>query len=428
MRKLSSGQWTRLPIKARPSKSAVFGVSAICLAFVCGAAFAAPQAARKAEAQRGEVRERIETLRRDLAKTEESRAYAVDQLRATELAISDVNRGLHQLGEKRSAVQDEIRALDNQSRRLAEQTVIQQEHLSRLLYHYYTHGNRTGADAFSLLLSGRDPNQASLDSQYLKYLSQAEAELIADLRAKEKEEQRLADAARDKKAELEAIEEKQRQARARLFDQQKQRQTVLAQTAEKIKAQRNEIGALQRDEKRLTELLEKLAKQAKLEAAKRQTQRASSQQTPPVVRNQRTPDPAQAGGAFAALRGKLALPVRGEIANHFGKPRPEGGTTWKGLFIRAAEGSEVQAVAAGEVVYADWLRGFGNLLVIDHGDDFLSVYGNNQSVLKEAGQKVAPGEAVATVGNTGGNPESGLYFELRHQGQAFDPINWVRLR
>jgi len=155
---------------------------------------------------------------------------------------------------------------------------------------------------------------------------------------------------------------------------------------------------------------------------------APGKQPPATVRNERTPDPAQAGGAFAALRGKLALPVRGEIASRFGKPRPEGGTTWKGLFIRAAEGAEVRAVAAGEVVFADWLRGFGNLLVVDHGDDFLSVYGNNQSLLKETGQRVAPGEVVATVGNTGGSPESGLYFELRHQGQAFDPIRWVRLR
>ncbi|MBI4995831.1 MAG: peptidoglycan DD-metalloendopeptidase family protein, partial [Rhodocyclales bacterium] len=220
-----------------------------------------------------------------------------------------------------------------------------------------------------------------------------------------------------------AIEEKLRQARTRLLGQQKERQALLARTAEKIKAQRKEIGALQRDEKRLTDLIAKLAR-----AAKRPARPAPGKKQSATVHNYRTPDPAQAGGAFAALRGRLALPVRGEIASRFGKPRPEGGTTWKGLFIRAAEGSEVKAVAAGEVVFADWLRGFGNLLVVDHGDDFLSVYGNNQSLLKETGQRVAPGEVVATVGNTGGNPESGLYFELRHQGQAFDPIRWVRLR
>lgn len=410
-----------MPIRARPSKGALGAL----LAFACAAALAASPTARKAELkeQQGEVRERIENLRRDLARTEESRADVADQLRETESAISDANRNLHRLGEKRSGVQGDIRALESQSRRLAEQTALQQQHLSRLLYRHYTDGSRVEMDALNLLLSGRDPNQTALDYQYLKTLSQAKADLIDDLRAKEREKKRLAGAAREKNAELEAIEDKQRQARGRLLDQQKQRQVLLARTAEKIKLQRKEIGALKRDEKRLTDLIAKLAR-----AAKRPARPTPGKKPSASVRNERTPDPTQAGGAFAALRGKLALPVRGEIASRFGRPRPEGGTTWKGLFIRAAEGAEVKAVAAGEVVFADWLRGFGNLLVVDHGDDFLSVYGNNQSLLKETGQRVAPGEVVATVGNTGGNPESGLYFELRHQGQAFDPIRWVRLR
>ncbi len=369
------------------------------------------------------MRERIETLRRDLAKSEESRADVADQLRETESAISDANRGIHHLADKRIAVQGDIRGLESQSRRLAEQTAVQQEHLSRLLYRHYTLGSRTEMDAFSLLMSGRDPNQAALDYHYLKRLSLAKAELIADLRGKAREKKRLAESAREKNAELAAIEEKQQQARTRLLDQQKQRHALLVRTADKIKAQRKEIGALQRDEKRLTDLLAKLA-----QAAKRPAKPAPGRKPSTSVRNERTPDPAQAGGAFAALRGKLSLPVRGEIASRFGKARPEGGATWKGLFIRATEGAEVKAVAAGEVVFADWLRGFGNLMVVDHGDDFLSVYGNNQSLLKETGQRVAPGEVVATVGSTGGNPESGLYFELRHQGQAFDPIRWVRLR
>jgi septal ring factor EnvC (AmiA/AmiB activator) len=415
-----------LPVRANPGRSAVFGACLVLIlvfVFACEMALAASQTTRKTELneQRGQVRKRIEALQRDLAKTEQTRVYAVDQLRATESAISAANRKLRQLGEKRDAVQDEIQALDSQSQQLAAQTAIQQQHLARLLYHYYVSGQTESNDAFSLMLNGRDPNQASLDAQYLKSLSQAKADLIADLRAKEQEKQRLATTARGKKTELEAIEEKQQQARTHLFDQQKERQTVLAQTAQTIKAQRNEIGALQRDEKRLTELLTKLS-----QAAAHRTVPPSRQASVPL-HNERTPDPAQAHGAFAALRGKLALPVRGDIVGRFGKPRQEGGTTWKGLFIRAAEGSEVRAIAAGEVVYADWLRGFGNLLVIDHGDDFLSVYGNNQSILKETGQKVAPGEVIAMTGNTGGNPESGLYFEIRYQGQAFNPLGWVRL-
>jgi murein hydrolase activator len=425
-----------LPTKARPSRDAVFGV---CLAAIFSwAAIAAPPAttpsAKKAELkeQQGELRDRIEALRRDLAKNEESRADAADRLRETESAISDVNRRLRQLADQRGTVQAEARDLAGQARHLSQQTEDQQNQLSRLLYRHFTRGE---TDALRLLLAGRDPNQVALDHQFLKRLSQAKADLIADLREKARAKKRLTEAARGKSSELAAIEQKQQQARGVLLDQQKQRQTLLATMADKIRGQRREIGTLRKDDKRLARLLEGLARI--INRPPRDTVKATQSrpaQVPAVerpaatIQNERSPDPDQAGGAFAGLKGRLHLPVRGEIASRFGKPRPEGGTTWKGLFIRAAEGADVKAIAAGQVVYADWLRGFGNLLVLDHGDGFLSVYGNNQSLLKETGQVVRPGEVVATVGNSGGNPDSGLYFEIRHQGQAFDPLRWVSLR
>ena len=133
-------------------------------------------------------------------------------------------------------------------------------------------------------------------------------------------------------------------------------------------------------------------------------------------------------GNFAALKGRLHLPTRGDITNRYGAPRAESGAIWKGLFIRAAEGSEVKSIAPGRVVFADWLRGFGNLLIIDHGNAFLSVYGNNQSLFRQVGDVVKSGDSIAAVGNSGGNPESGLYFELRQQGKAVDPLKWVSLK
>src|SRR5262249_23597753 len=130
------------------------------------------------------------------------------------------------------------------------------------------------------------------------------------------------------------------------------------------------------------------------------------------------------------LKGRLRLPVRGELIGRFGAPRltGDGGTPTKGVFIRAAEGETVRAVAAGRVVYADWMRGFGNLLIVDHGENFLTIYGNNESLLKQTGDAGMLGEALATVGASGGNEETGLYFELRHEGRPFDPLGWVRLR
>jgi septal ring factor EnvC (AmiA/AmiB activator) len=133
-------------------------------------------------------------------------------------------------------------------------------------------------------------------------------------------------------------------------------------------------------------------------------------------------------GAFAALKGKLRLPTRGELINRFGTPRSDSGLSWKGLFIRSVSGQEVRAVAAGRVVFAEWIRGFGNLMIIDHGQSYLTIYGNNEALLKQVGDAVGTGDAVATVGNSGGNPDSGLYFEIRYQGKAFDPLRWVSLK
>jgi septal ring factor EnvC (AmiA/AmiB activator) len=111
--------------------------------------------------------------------------------------------------------------------------------------------------------------------------------------------------------------------------------------------------------------------------------------------------------------------------NRYGSPREEGGTTWRGLFIRSGTGEVVRAVADGRVVYADWLRGFGNLLILDHGAGYMSLYGYNEGLLKQVGEAVRGGDPVAQVGASGGAEESGLYFELRQDGRPFDPLRWV---
>ena len=113
--------------------------------------------------------------------------------------------------------------------------------------------------------------------------------------------------------------------------------------------------------------------------------------------------------------------------NRFGTQRQEG-STWKGLFIRSPQGSEVRAIAGGRIVFADWMRGFGNLLIIDHGDAYLTIYGNNDALLKRVGDAVRGGDTVASVGNSGGNPESGLYFEIRQEGRPVDPLKWAPIK
>ncbi|MDQ2989600.1 MAG: peptidoglycan DD-metalloendopeptidase family protein, partial [Pseudomonadota bacterium] len=134
--------------------------------------------------------------------------------------------------------------------------------------------------------------------------------------------------------------------------------------------------------------------------------------------------PVAPDGAFASLRGRMGAPVSGKVAARFGAKRGE--VSWKGMFIKAAEGAEVRAVAAGRVVHAGYMRGFGNLIIVAHGSEYMSIYGSNQALLKHVGDVVKAGEAIASAGNTGGNEESGLYFELRHQGKAFDPASWIK--
>jgi septal ring factor EnvC (AmiA/AmiB activator) len=139
----------------------------------------------------------------------------------------------------------------------------------------------------------------------------------------------------------------------------------------------------------------------------------------------RVADASVSAKPFASLRGKLRLPVRGELMNRYGGPREESGSTWKGLFIRAVTGEMVHAIADGRVVYADWLRGFGNLLILDHGGGFMSLYANNEGLLRKVGETVRGGDPVSQVGASGSDPDSGLYFELRREGNPFDPMKWV---
>ena len=147
------------------------------------------------------------------------------------------------------------------------------------------------------------------------------------------------------------------------------------------------------------------------------------------MRNDQLPDAtANSAASFRELKGRLKLPVIGELANRYGSPRADSGLSWKGLFIAARDGQEVRSVAPGRVVFADWLRGFGNLIILDHGGGYMSLYGNNDSLYREVGDEVKAGDPIATVGATGGNSQTGLYFELRFQGKPFDPLSWVTLK
>ncbi len=361
------------------------------------------------------MRERIETLRKDIDKAEGNRSEAADSLKESERAISQANRALNDLGAQKHSVQTQLQELGRNSKGAGDMVALQNARLSKLLHDEYVNHARGHVQ---MLFSGENPAGAAREIHYAAYVSRAQAKLIEALRGNLRELTRLANAARDRSIELAEIENRQRAEREHLARESAARKNVLLQLSTQIRSQRREVSTLERNEKRLGSLIEKLARLAMPKDPQEKPKQRG-------VRNEVLPE-SGVSAVFSTLRGKLQLPSRGELVNRFGTQREDGGTTWKGLFIKAGQGEEVRAVAPGRVVFADWMRGFGNLLIVDHGGEYLSIYGNNETVLKQVGDTVGSGDPVARVGNSGGNPETGLYFELRHQGKPFDPLLWVR--
>jgi septal ring factor EnvC (AmiA/AmiB activator) len=357
------------------------------------------------------LRSRIEGLRAKIAESEENRTEVRDQLRDSERAISEANRALRVLAARRAAADEELKALARRSQALESEIGSRRETLGRLLTLRYLSGEQSGA---KLLFSGEEPGRIARELHYYGYVSRAQTEFIGELRSKLVRLKELEAGTRERNAEIAAIESARRGERAALVRQQAEHRKVLARVSSQLREQRRQVKHMERDESRLSRLVEELRKLLATAPARR--------------RNDKVPEPGGADSSFAGLKRGLRLPIKGELANRFGAQRSDGGPTWKGLFIRSPAGQEVRAVAPGRVVFADWLRGFGNLLIIDHGKSYLTIYGNNESVLKQVGDTVSTGDAVATVGASGGNMESGLYFEIRYEGKAFDPMRWVSLK
>ncbi|MEP7156867.1 MAG: peptidoglycan DD-metalloendopeptidase family protein [Betaproteobacteria bacterium] len=389
---------------------------------LCALALLMPGYARAdKESDLKQLRERIEKLQRDLVKSEESRTEAADALKVSEKSISEVNRNLVSLGQQQSQISQSLADLRRRIAANRADATQQQELLDRMIRHQYMHGS---TDGLRLLLEGKDASEVERQMHYLGYVSKTRAALIVRLKQSAVTLVELESATREKQRELKTNADEQKQARATLQAERQARQKMFARIKTDITNGRREIGRLKRDEERLGKLIEQLAKAiAKNREKKIERKPDGIQRKGEAVES--VADATFAGRAFETLRGKLKLPVRGELQGRFGSPREDGGVTWKGLFIKSENGHPVKAVADGQVVYADWLRGFGNLIIVDHGSGYMSLYGNNESLLKQVGDMTQSGETVASVGSSGGAAESGVYFELRHEGKPFDPMKWV---
>ena len=356
------------------------------------------------------LRKHISVLQKELEKTSESQSEAADELRESERAISHGKRKLAELSLQHRAADHTLGALRQQAQQLERDMQSQQAMLGKLLYQQYLGGKQ---EYFKLLLNNHDPDQAAREMRYYEYIARGRSIWLNTLRINLAQLNEVVQLTQQKSGEIAALQAEENAQQKILEKDKLARQQVINQFAQQLKQQRHEIGRLQRDENRLSQLVSKLSKMLTRKKDKG------------VFNNDKLPDNRFDGKPFEQLKGKLTLPVMGEVVNKFGSARPDSTVLWRGLLLRAASGQPVKSVAAGRVVFADWLRGFGNLLIIDHGKGYMSLYGNNETLYKQVGDILRGGDTVAAVGNSGGNENSGVYFELRHRGVPLDPINWI---
>ncbi|MEE1865696.1 MULTISPECIES: murein hydrolase activator EnvC family protein [Pseudomonas] len=394
------------------------------------------------------TRQDIAELKKMLGQLQQEKSGVQKDLRNTETDIGKLEKQVEALQQELKKTEGELERLDQEKKKLQSARVEQQRLIAIQARSAYQNGRE---EYLKLLLNQQNPEKFARTLTYYDYLSQAR---LAQLRSFNETLRQLANVEQDislQQAQLLAQQGNLDAQRQELEKVRSERQQVLAKLNTDVKARDQKLQAREQDQADLSKVLktieETLARQAReaeaarqkallaAQEAQKQRQRdalaASSSATP--SKPKALPGPLVSssgetfGGAFSSARGKLPWPVNGRLLARFGEAR--GGDSrakWDGVMISASAGSQVRAVHGGRVVFADWLRGAGLLVILDHGNGYLSLYGHNQSLLKSAGDVVKAGEAISTVGDSGGQNSSGLYFAIRQQGRPSDPAQWCR--
>ena len=364
---------------------------------VAAAAAAAPRQPDPAELER--LRARITALGRELAAMRGAHAAAQRALREAERAIGRIERELRRIETGLAETRRALAHLRAQRRGLEARLAHQRTALARTVRAAYLMGRQ---QRLKLLLSQEDPWRLGRVLAYHRYLVRARLERIeavrASLAALRAVEARIA----AEEARQSALREARRRERERLAARRAERARAVARLAARLRAGTSELQRLERDRAALEHLLAEV-------------QRAI--ETLPQPEDLRP---------FPELRGHLPWPAPGRLLARYGARRAAGGLRWRGVLIGARAGQPVRAVSHGRVVFADWLRGLGLLIILDHGDGWMTLYGHNASLYKEVGDWVRAGEVIASVGDSGGRERAALYFEIRHQGRPVDPVRWCR--
>lgn len=358
---------------------------------------AAPLDTKKEELQ--QIRGRINDLQSELKSAKDQQSELNKKLQTVEQKIGRLARHLRVLAGSLGRQKKQLQQLQQKRTKQEAELETHRSLLSRQIRTAYAMGRQ---ERIKILLNQQDPATISRVMAYYDYFNQARTEQLALI-------QKLIAGLQETEADLisetdrlEELQAKQLQQQDELKQVQLARHEVIKSLSAKISSKGQELGGLKKNERQLKSLMQRL--QQELSA-------------PPAESVAHKP--------FHALKGRLPWPSKGRLAARFGMAKGAG-LRWDGVVIAGKEGQEVQAVHHGRVAFADWLRGFGLLLIIDHGNGYMSLYGHNQSLFKEAGDWVQPGEVIALVGNSGGRLESGVYFSIRKKGKPVNPKKWCK--
>ncbi len=321
------------------------------------------------------------------------------KLRTIEKEIGRLAHDLRELEREQKKQKMRLRELEKQQQQQKAAIKQQTRSLMAQLRTAYITGRQ---EYLKLFLNQQEPQKIGRTLVYYHYFNQARVEHIARLRNRLTEISRLSVQIEQERHELFRLAEQQHRQKQALETSRQARSKVLAMLKQDISKGSSRLEQLRQDERRLKSLLSRLERE-------------------------RVKEPAEFSAPFGSPGSRLQWPVDGPIKARFGSPRTSV-LRWKGVLIGAAEGQPVRAVSGGKVIFADWLRGYGLLIIIDHGSGYMSLYGHNQSLQKETGSKVKAREIISTVGSSGGNEHAGLYFEIRHNGQPVDPARWCVAR
>ncbi len=352
------------------------------------------------EADLAEVRGRIERLTSQVAKRTRERDALTRQLADVERRLADVQSRRRALRSEQADAGKRLALAEERVRLQREALTSERDALGRQLRAAYTSGSQ---ERLKLVLNQQSPESVGRMLAYYRYLNDAR---LTNITALNEGLEKLAALAADVVAEQDNLARLAREAEAliaSLGEQRDERQRLVADIDRRLADEQRELEALAAQESELKRLIDELSA---------------------ILSDY----PVNAEQPITALRGELTWPVAGRLVRNFGQSLGGASLRSQGIVLATEPGTEVRAIYHGRVAYADWLPGLGLLMIVDHGDDLLSLYGYNETLNKSVGEWIAPGEVIATVGNTGGQSRPGLYFELRQGTRAVNPRPWFRNR